>query len=166
MQYRYHSVHVRYFLLVKNLDFVFIKDNARVHVTHIINKSLKSQTLFRMEWSSRSYILNLIQHVWDMPVRILHSLLDPLRNICQARLLFPYVQISKSSHTQDIISYGQHTHIYYFKWATMHIYNIMFRNLIWSSYLQSCLVFYNVSFFFKQYLCYFISGYSVTKCKD
>lgn len=64
MQYRHDIIaQIRQFLLANDPDCVFMKNNARVHGARIVNQSLKSETLLRTEWSSRSSDLNCIEHV-------------------------------------------------------------------------------------------------------
>lgn len=64
VQYRQDIIaHVRQFLLAIGPDCVFMKNNARLHEARIASQSLKSETLLRTEWSSRSSDLNCIEHV-------------------------------------------------------------------------------------------------------
>ncbi|GFV46565.1 transposable element Tcb1 transposase [Trichonephila clavipes] len=58
--------HVRLFQGARSVEFLFMDDNAPPHRANIVNESLQSEDITRMDWSAYSSDLNPIEHVWDM----------------------------------------------------------------------------------------------------
>ncbi|GFW16515.1 transposable element Tcb2 transposase [Trichonephila clavipes] len=58
--------HVRMFRGAMGAEFLFIDDNARPHLTNIVDECFESEDITRMEWTAFSPDLNPVEHVWDM----------------------------------------------------------------------------------------------------
>ncbi|GFU26487.1 transposable element Tcb1 transposase [Trichonephila clavipes] len=66
--YRYVILeqHVRLFRGAMGAEFLFMDDNALPRVANIVDESLESEDITRMDWPAYSAYLNPIEHVWDM----------------------------------------------------------------------------------------------------
>ncbi|GFS97529.1 DDE_3 domain-containing protein [Trichonephila clavipes] len=58
--------HVRLFWGATGAEFRFMDDNARLHLTNIVDECLQSEDITRIDWPAYSRDLNPIEHVWDM----------------------------------------------------------------------------------------------------
>ncbi|GFV25400.1 transposable element Tcb2 transposase [Trichonephila clavipes] len=58
--------HVRFFRGTMGAEFVLMDDNARLHHANIVDESLRSEDINRMDCPAYSLELNPIDHVWDM----------------------------------------------------------------------------------------------------
>ncbi|GFV80480.1 transposable element Tcb1 transposase [Trichonephila clavipes] len=55
--------HVRLFRGAIGAEFLFMDDNAHPHRANIVDETLQSEDITRMDWPA---YLNPIEHVWDM----------------------------------------------------------------------------------------------------
>ena len=47
-------------------DFILMDDNAHPHRAHVVTDYSETESILRMDWTSRSPDLNPIQHVWNV----------------------------------------------------------------------------------------------------
>ncbi|GFU39920.1 transposable element Tcb2 transposase [Trichonephila clavipes] len=103
-------------------EFLFMDDNARPHRANIVDESLQSEDITRMDCPAYSPDLNPIKQVWDMLDRrivarqhsptclpeLLRALLDELCNILQDQI--DNFILSMPRHCKACIaSSGKHT---------------------------------------------------------